>query len=58
MTITSLPIVTNPTVAYQEIGVAVMAKSLDSAEQAGQGMIQILEQSVNPYLGQNIDMRV
>ena len=58
MTITSLPISTNPTVANQDIGVAVMAKSLDTAEQAGQGMIKMMEQSVNPNLGLNIDMRV
>lgn len=58
MTISSIPIITDPTVAYQDIGVAVMAKSLDAATVAGQDMIKMMEQSINPYLGQNIDLRV
>jgi len=58
MTIQSLPIATNPTVSNSSIGVAVMAKSLDSAETAGQGIVQMMEQSVNPNLGQTIDMKL
>ncbi len=58
MTISSFPIVTDPTIASASIGTAVMAKSLDSAEVAGQSMIQMMEQSVNPNIGQNIDLRV
>lgn len=57
MTIGSL----NITADYQEavnplIGMAVLSKSLDTAEIAGQDMIKMMEQSVNPYLGQNVDI--
>ena len=41
-----------------EIGVAVLDKSLDAIEEQGQGLIKLMEASVNPNLGQNIDIKV
>ena len=41
-----------------DIGYAVMAKALDQFQQTGEGMQKILESSVNPNLGQNIDYQV
>lgn len=41
-----------------DIGYAVMAKALDQLEMTGDGMQKILEASVTPYLGQNIDYQV
>lgn len=58
MTITSLPIATNPTIDSVTIGTAVLAKSLDTVETAGQNMIKMMEKSVNPNLGTNIDLRL
>ncbi len=58
MNISSLPIVTSPTISNPTIGTAVMAKSLDTAKIAGQNMIKMMEMSVNPNLGANIDLRV
>ncbi len=58
MTIASLPISTNQPVSSTDVGIAVLAKSLDTIEKAGQGMIKMMEQSVNPNLGQNIDMQI
>lgn len=58
MTIQSLPIATNPTVNNSSIGMAVMSKSLDTAKISGDNMIKMMEQSVNPNLGQGIDMRI
>lgn len=58
MTIQSLPIATNPTVNNSSVGIAVMAKSLDNAQQSGDNLIKMMEQSVNPSLGQNIDMKI
>jgi len=60
MVIASMPISTS---MYQQasspvIGMAVLSKSLDNAEQSGMNMIKMMEQSVNPNLGQNIDTRV
>lgn len=40
------------------IGTMVLAKCLDSQEAAGQSIVKMMEQSVNPELGQNIDLRV
>lgn len=60
MVIASMPI---STTEYQNasspaIGMAVLSKTLDSVEQSGMNMIKMMEQSVNPNLGKNIDMRV
>ncbi|HHV09787.1 MAG TPA: putative motility protein [Clostridiales bacterium] len=60
MQIASLPV---STTAYQQasspaIGMAVLSKALDSAMVSGQNMIKMMEQSVNPDLGTNIDIRI
>jgi hypothetical protein len=41
-----------------DIGIAVMSKALDQFEQTGEGMQKVLESSINPNLGQNIDYHV
>ncbi len=58
MTIASLPV---STVQYQSasspvIGMAILSKSLDTAEISGQSLIKMMEQSVSPHLGGNIDI--
>ncbi|MDD6057115.1 MAG: YjfB family protein [Clostridiales bacterium] len=40
------------------IGTAVLGKSLDITEQMGASMIKMMEQSVNPGVGRNIDVYV
>ena len=42
----------------QAISTEVLAKTMDTAEMAGAQMIQLMEQSVNPYLGGNIDIQI
>ncbi|SKB57921.1 Putative motility protein [Lachnospiraceae bacterium] len=44
--------------SLQDIGTAVLAKSLDTVEAAGDSMVKMMEQSVNPGLGANIDIKV
>lgn len=39
-----------------QIGVAVLSKNLDTVEALGDGMVKMMEQSVMPHLGQNIDI--
>ena len=39
-------------------GVAMLKKSLDTMETSGKDMIKMMEKSVNPNLGQNIDYAV
>ena len=46
----------------QKVGVAVLAKALDSAEVTGDALVQMMDRSmelsVNPYVGSNIDIMV
>jgi len=58
MIISSLPIIPNPSIDSSSIGMAVLAKSLDTVEISGQNMIKMMEQSITPNLGVNIDTRV
>ncbi|MBE5963151.1 MAG: putative motility protein [Lachnospiraceae bacterium] len=41
-----------------QVSTAVLAMSLDTVEQSGDNMIKMMEQSVNPSLGQNIDLHL
>ena len=36
----------------------ILAKTLDTMEESGDAMIKMMEQSVNPMVGSNFDMRV
>ena len=38
-----------------DVSIAMLSKSLDTVEDMGDGMVTIMESSVTPYLGQNID---
>lgn len=41
-----------------EVGVSVLSKNLDTIETLGDSMIKMMEQSVNPNLGTNIDIKI
>lgn len=41
-----------------DIAFAVTGKLLDQIESVGDGMVKVLESSVTPHLGQNIDYSV
>lgn len=41
-----------------DVSVAVLKNSLDTMEDLGNGMTRMMESSVTPYLGQNIDYLV
>lgn len=41
-----------------KVGVAMLSKSLDTLEDTGESMVKMMEQSVMPNLGQNIDVSV
>ena len=53
---------TNMTVSSTEsmppIDFKMLAKTLDTMEESGDAMIKMMEQSVNPMVGANFDMRV
>lgn len=58
MNIGSIPLPTNQPVNSITVGTAVLSKNLDMLEQAGESLITMMEQSVSPHLGQNIDLKV
>ncbi|ROR28747.1 putative motility protein YjfB-like [Mobilisporobacter senegalensis] len=41
-----------------EVNIGMLRKNLDTVETLGDAMIQMMEQSVNPNLGQNVDIRL
>jgi hypothetical protein len=57
MKIGSLPISNQP-VNSVTVGVAVLAKNLDTIKQAGDNMIKMMELSVQPNVGSNFDQRI
>lgn len=58
MDIAGLSVAMSQSKVTTDYGVAMLAKTLDTIENSGAQMIQMMEQSVNPNLGQNIDIRV
>lgn len=58
MDIPALSIAMSHMEVTNQYNVAMLSKTLDTMEQSGDMMIQLMEQSVNPHLGQNIDISV
>ncbi len=58
VSIASLSTLANRIQLTNDIGVAVLDMSLDSIDTLGEGMKQMMELSVNPDLGSNIDISV
>lgn len=42
----------------QKVGTAVLKKAMDTADGNSDAMVKMMEQSVTPYLGTNMDIRV
>ena len=58
MDIAGLSTVLNQTNTASEVGVAMLSKALDTQETMGAEMVKMMEQSVMPHLGGNIDYSV
>lgn len=58
MDIASLSTALSMTKVNGDIGVLMLGKQLDAMETMGDSMIKIMEQSVTPHLGGNIDVSV
>lgn len=58
MDIAALSIGMSASQLHTDVGVAVLSKSLDQIDATGDGIQKILEASVTPNLGQNIDYMV
>jgi hypothetical protein len=58
MDIAALSIAMNEINTSSDVGVAMLSKSLDVMEDQGEGMKKMMEASVYPYLGQNVDYSI
>lgn len=58
MTLSALSIGASSIDTSNTIGLAMVKKSLESIEQNGDNLTKMMEASVTPYLGQNIDYTV
>ncbi len=58
MDIAALSTALSMTEVQSQVGVAILDNSLENMEVMGDGMRKILESSVTPHLGQNIDVSV
>jgi len=58
MDIAALSMITHQASLSQQVSVSVLDKALESSEIDCAALIKMMEQSVTPYLGSNIDVRV
>ncbi|MBU5474974.1 MAG: putative motility protein [Clostridiales bacterium] len=58
MDIASLSTALSTTQLQNDVGVLMLGKQLDTVEVMGDSMIKMMEQSVNPHLGANIDISI
>ena len=58
MDIPGLSVAVSQANLINQYNVAVLAKTLDTVEESGDLMIKMMEQSVTPHLGQNIDISI
>ncbi len=55
MDIAGLPIIQSTYNLQTDVQVALLSNNLDTIETLGDGLQKMMESSVTPYLGQNID---
>ncbi len=58
MDIAALSMSLNQINTSSEVGVAMLSKALETQETMGAEMVKMMEQSVNPHIGANIDVSV
>ena len=56
MDIASLSTALSMTQVNNDVGTIMLSKQLDTMENMGDSMIKLMEQSVNPHVGGNIDI--
>lgn len=58
MDIAALSIIKSQASLSQNVGIALLKKNMDSANENSQSLIKMMELSVNPSLGSNLDTKV
>jgi len=58
MDIAMLSMLQNQSKILTDVNIALLGKNLDIVEESGDSLVKMMEQSVTPYLGQNIDFKI
>lgn len=58
MDVAAISVSMNQVKLVQQAGISVMKMSMENSEVLARDMLIALEQSVTPYLGQNVDIRI
>ncbi len=58
MSISTLAVNASSIDTSSAVGLAMVKKSLEAMDMQGENMKQIMEASVTPYLGQNVDISI
>ncbi len=58
MDVAAMSVVMKQGQLMQQVGVSVMKKAMENAEISTEALLKVLEQSVQPNLGQNIDIKL
>ena len=58
MDIPALSVAVSQANVMTEYSIAMLSKSLDTMEEHGDMMVKMMERSVTPHLGQNIDISI
>ncbi len=58
MDIVALSIASSQANIMTQVNTAVLSINLDTIEQVGENIVKLMEQSVTPQLGQNIDISI
>ncbi len=48
----------SPNLTMEAVSTAVLSQNLDTFQESGDAMVKMMEQSVTPYLGANIDVQI
>jgi len=58
MDVAAMSVVMKQGQLMQQVGMSVMKKAMENAEISTEALLKVLEQSVQPNLGQNIDIKL
>ncbi|NLW02986.1 MAG: putative motility protein [Clostridiaceae bacterium] len=58
MDIAALSVVYHQNAVKQHAGIAVLKKAMENMEANNEALLRMMEQSVNPHVGSNVDIKV
>lgn len=58
MDIAALSVTSSQANTMTQVSTAVLSMNLDTIEKTGENIVKLMEQSVTPHLGQNIDISI